>query len=331
MQNNKLSTIINQLRGILAAICSKDGITSLSHILSSQPYSWPLATHLCPTNTGINDDETYGNVALPTPSCEYYVHALGTNVKATVSIYNPGEECGILFCNVAAYDVHGNPLLILDDYGGEVDDNIDRKQYKKIQQYDQLTPLPGETASKEWEGPIILVARYYKSEHLRSKWVSQIMMNENDTTKHWSLPTIMIHNGSEQKQQLLPIASVEQQQRFTNRIGPYLQRAVVKVAPKVRLDRSSVLKFEVNDGEGLFPNPRSYYSYVNPNFNQLLSEEDTDRATRCNNQPIGVKICITLPSSQMRNGIGLIFGDIMVWTCSVLVQLHHYLLTVSNP
>ena len=82
MQNTKLSTIINQLRGILAAIqCSKDGITSLSHILSSQPYSWPLATHLCPTDTGINDDETYGNVALPTPSCEYYVHALGTNVR----------------------------------------------------------------------------------------------------------------------------------------------------------------------------------------------------------------------------------------------------------
>ena len=95
------------------------------------------------------------------------------------------------------------------------------------------------------------------------------MMNENDTTKHWSLPTIMIHNGSEQKQQLLPIASVEQQQRFTNSIGQYLQRAVVKAAPKVRLDRSSALKFEVNDGEGLFPNPWSYYSYVNPNFNHL--------------------------------------------------------------
>ena len=76
-------------------------------------------------------------------SCTWY------ECEATISIYNPGEECGILFCNVAAYDVHGNPLLILDDGGGEVDDNIDRKQCKKIQQYDQLTPLPGETASKE--------------------------------------------------------------------------------------------------------------------------------------------------------------------------------------
>ena len=319
MQNTKLSTIINQrLRGILAAICSKDGITSLSHILSSQPYAWPLATHLCPTDAGgINDDETYGNIALPSPSCEYYVHALGTNVKATISIYNPGEECGILFCNVAAYDVHGNPLLMLDD-GGDVDVDVDeKKQCKKIQQqYDQLTPLPGETASKEWEGPIILVARYYKSEQLRSKWVSQIMMmNENDTEKHWSLPTIMIHNGSEQKQQLLPMASVEQQQRFTNCIGQYLKRAVVKVAPTVRLEQSLTLKFEVNDGQGMFPNPRSYYSYVNPNFNQLSSEEnydDVDDATRCNNQPIGVKICVTLPSSEMRNDIGLLFGDIMV-------------------
>ena len=268
MQNTKLSTILNQLRGILGAICSKDGITSLSHILSSQPYAWPLATHLCPTDTGIKNDETYGNVALPTPSCEYYVNALGTNVKATVSIYNPGEEYGILFCNVAAYDVHGNPVPMAD--GSGEDNNVHMKQCKTTQHYDQIIPLPGETASKTWKGPVLLVARYYKSEHLRSKWVSDLM-NENEDHTNWSLPTIMIHrNGTEEQRKLLPIASVDQQQRFANRIGPYLQHSVVKVAPKVRLEPSSTLKFVINDGEGLFPNPRSYYSYVNPNESKKL-------------------------------------------------------------
>lgn len=301
MQNTKLSTILNQLRGILGAICSKDGITSLSHILSSQPYAWPLATHLCPTDTGIKNDETYGNVALPTPSCEYYVNSLGTNVKATVSIYNPGEEYGILFCNVAAYDVHGNPIPMAD--GGGEDDNVHMKQCKTTQSYDQIIPLPGETASKTWKGPVLLVARYYKSEHLRSKWVSDLM-NEK-----WSLPTVMIHrNGTEEQRKLLPIASVDQQQRFAYRIGPYLQHSVVKVAPKVRLEPSSTLEFVINDGEGLFPNPRSYYSYVNPNFNQLSSDDEASY----HEQPIGVKICMTLPSYETRNDLGILFGDIMI-------------------
>lgn len=300
MQTTTLSTTLHQLRGILAAIRAPDGVTALSHILSSQPYAWPLVTHLCPTDTGINDDETYGNVALPTPSCEYYVHALGADVKATVSMYNPGEENGILFCNVAAYDVHGNPVLMPDtDY--EEDDNIHTKQRKTTQQYDQVAPLPGETASKTWTGPIILVARYYKCEHLRSKWV---------TEKEWSLPTVMIHcTENEQQRKLLPTASAEQQQRFTTMIGPYLKRSVANVAPKVRLEQSATLELSVNDGEGLFPNPRSYYSYFNPNFNQLSSP---DHDASYHEQPIGVRICMTLPSYETMDDLGILFGDIMI-------------------
>ena len=269
-------TYLSQLHGILKAIYSRGGITGLSHILSSQPYAWPLATHLSPTECGINNDESFGNVALPTPSCEYYVNAIEANVTATISIYHPGQEHGILFCSVAAYDVHGNPLLI--------DDN----------EYDQITPLSGETATKTWVGPIILVARYYKSSDLRCKWVSQI-------NKEWSLPTISLVNSNVQEHQrrLLPIASVEQQQAFTNRIQPYLQRAVINVAPQKRLVPSPSLDLIVDNGSGLFPNPRSYYSFVNPNFN------DNDNA-------IGVKLCMRLPSYDTRHDLDILFADVMV-------------------
>ena len=301
MQTTTLSTTLHQLRGILAAIRAPDGVTALSHILSSQPNAWPLVTHLCPTDTGINNNETYGNVALPTPSCEYYVHALGADVNATVSMYNPGEENGILFCNVAAYDVHGNPVMMPDTDYGE-DDNIHTKQRKTTQQYDQIAPLSGETASKTWKGPIILVARYYKCEHLRSKWVN--------TENLWSLPTVMIHcNENEQQRKLLPTASVEQQKRFTGLVGPFLQRSVANVAPKVRLELSSTLELALNEGQGLFPNPRSYYSFVNPNFNQLSSP---DHDASYHEQPIGVRICMKLPSYETMDNLGILFGDIMI-------------------
>jgi len=276
------TTYLSQLHGILKAIYSRGGITGLSHILSSQPYAWPLATHLSPTESGtVNNDETFGNVALPTPSCEYYTHAIEANVTATVSISHPGQENGILFCSVAAYDVHGNPLLINDNNN----------------EYDQLTPLSGETATKTWTGPIILVARYYKSSNLRCKWVSQINKEE------WSLPTISLidTNNAQQHHQrrLLPIASVEQQQAFTNRIQPFLQRAVINVAPQKRLVPSSSLDLIVDNGRGLFPNPRSYYSFVNPNFN------DNDNA-------IGVKLCMRLPSYDTRQELDILFADVMV-------------------
>ena len=276
------TTYLSQLHGILKAIYSRGGITGLSHILSSQPYAWPLATHLSPTESGtVNNDESYGNVALPTPSCEYYTHAIEANVTATVSMYNPGQQHGILFCSVAAYDVSGNPLLIDDSNNNE---------------YDQITPLASETASKTWIGPIILVARYYKSSNLRCKWVSQI-------NKEWSLPTISLVNNNVQEQQqhrrLLPIASVEQQQTFTNRIQPFLQRAVINVAPQKRLIPSSSLELVVDNGSGLFPNPRSYYSFVNPNFND-------------NKDAIGVKLCMRLPSYHTRQELDILFADVMV-------------------
>ena len=284
---NALSTFLTQLRGVLAAASAGGGITGLSHILSSQPYAWPLAVHLSPTETGINTSETYGNVACPTPTCEYYVHALAKGVEATVSIYHPGqeEESGILFCNVAAYDVHGNPLMI--DGSGR--------------QYDQLTPLPGETASKTWTGPVLLLARYYKKHQLRAKWVSELNGTDNNT---WSLPTITINNNNTQQHQVIPIATVKQQQKFTSHIGPYLERAVVRVAPLERLEPSSTLNFVVNDGNGLFPNPRSFYSHVNPNFGCSSIDGADD--------PIGIKICMKLPSIETRSHLGLLFGDIMV-------------------
>jgi len=272
------TTYLSQLHGILKAIYSGGGITGLSYILSSQPYAWLLATHLSPTEIGINNDKTYGNVALPTPSCEYYTHAIDVNVTATVSIYHPGKENGILFCSVAAYDVHGNPLLINDEY-------------------DQITPLSCETATKTWTGPIILVARYYKSSNLRCKWVSQINKEE------WSLPTISLidTNNAQQHHQrrLLPIASVEQQQAFTNRIQPFLQRTVINVAPQKRLVPSSSLDLIVDNGRGLFPNPRSYYSFVNPNFHE-------------NNNAIGIKLCMRLPSYHTRQELDILFADVMV-------------------
>ena len=274
------TSYLSQLHGILKAIYSRGGITGLSHILSSQPYAWPLATHLSPTESGtVNNDETYGNVALPTPSCEYYTHAIEANVTATVSIYHPGQHHGILFCSVAAYDVHGNPLLIDDNSNNE---------------YDQLTPLSCETATKTWIGPIILVARYYKSSNLRYKWVSQI-------NKEWSLPTISLVNNNVQEQQqcLLPIASVEQQQAFTNRIQPFLQRAVINVAPQKRLIPSPSLDLIVDNGHGLFPNPRSYYSFVNPNFHD-------------NKDATGVKLCMRLPFYDTRQELDILFADVMV-------------------
>jgi len=159
--------------------------------------------------------------------------------------------------------------------------------------------LSGETATKTWIGPIILVARYYKSSNLRCKWVSQINKEE------WSLPTIsLIDTNNVQKLQqeqrcLLPIASVEQQQAFTNRIQPFLQRAIINVAPQKRLVPSPLLELIVDNARGLFPNPRSYYSFVNPNFHE-------------NDNAIGVKLCMGLPSYHTRQELDILFADIMV-------------------
>jgi len=213
--------------------CRIGGLAGLAKILAAQPGTWPLAVHLTPTETGIDVQESFGNVALPTATSEYYVDALAEGVTATITITHPGS--GVIFCNVAAYTPDGNPVLLPDG------------------SYDQLVPEPSgqrKTVSKQFTGPLQLVVRFYKNIRLRQEWASE---------QGW-LPTIEVDGEA------LPETSLADRKAFSSRLTPQLEKAVVSIAPAERTKESETLAFVVNDGAGLYPNPQSKYSFFNPSI-----------------------------------------------------------------
>jgi len=202
------------------------------------------------------------NVALPSLTSEYYVDAIAEGEEVTVTITHPGA--GAIYVSVASYNNdNGNPIINADG------------------SHDQIVPLEGESLSKTWKGPLQLLVRYYRSDWLRGETAASL---------GW-LPTMY----SETEQHYIADTCPEHRKKLSDALSGALEEAVMKTAPEGRLNVSTSNVFEVSNGQGLYPNPQSKYSYYTPDLEGKA----------------GVKITMSWPAVEAKQLDSLLFGDIM--------------------